>query len=316
MNAFSAKSLNLRVRKEIMKILLQFPEGLKKLAFEEAGRLEKEGHEVFVSSAECFGACDLALEEAKAVGAKKIIHWGHSDFGVKSRIPVEYREYPIQIDAEKISAMVLPKLSKFKKIGLLTTVQHVGQLDELRQELERAGKTVLVGKGVRTRYPGQVLGCDFGAAKSIEAKVDCFVYFGGGLFHALADVGKPLLRADPFSGKVGWMDEELAKARSRRKGAMNALAVAKKVGILVSTKIGQKNTRGALVIKKELEEVGKICLLLVANKLEFNGLANFGSFDCFVNTACPRISDDTELAGKPVINLQDARVVARMLVKK
>ena len=297
-----------------MRILLQFPEGLKKLAFEEAGRLEKEGHEVFVSSAECFGACDLALDEAKAIGAKKIIHWGHSDFGVKPRIPVEYREYPIRIDVKKIPALALPKLSKFNKIGLLTTVQHIGQVDGVKQELERAGKIVFIGKGAKAKYPGQVLGCDFGAAKSIEPEVDCFLYFGGGLFHALADVGKPVLRADPFSGKAEWMDEGIRGARRRMKGAMNALAMAKCVGILVSSKPGQKNTGGALAIKKELEEAGKRCLLLVANKIEFGHLANFGSLDCFVNTACPRISDDSELAGKPVINLQDARLVAKMLL--
>jgi 2-(3-amino-3-carboxypropyl)histidine synthase len=298
-----------------MRILLQFPEGLKKLAFIEAAKLEGEGHEVYVSSAECFGACDIALDEARAIGAKKIIHWGHSDFRVKSKIPVEYKEYPIKVDVERIVGMALPELAKYKRIGIVTTVQHIGQLSQLKSELERAGKVVLVGKGKLARYEGQVLGCDVGAARAIEREVDCIVYFGGGLFHALIDVNKPVLRADPFSGKVEWMDGEIENARKQRKGAMNALVLAKSVGILVTTKPGQKNPKGAIKIRKALGDIGKKCLVLVANKLEFSSLVNFGKFDCYVNTACPRLSDDSELAGKPIINLHDAMLVVKMVKK-
>ncbi len=314
-----------------MRILLQFPEGLKRLAFEEAAKLEKEGHEVFVSSAECFGACDLALEEAKAVGAKKIIHWGHSDFRVKSRIPVEYKEYSVKVDVKKAVGQALPELSKFKKIGLVTTVQHISQLPEIKLELERAGKTVFIGKGSLAKYPGQVLGCDAGAARSIVGEVECIVYFGGGLFHARIDVDKfpqrfgrignsdfqsnekPVLKVDPFSGQVVWMDDEIEKARKLRRGAMNALVLANNVGILITTKPGQKNTGQAVKIKKELGNVGKKCLLLVANRIDFETLKNFGSFDCYVNTACPRIADDSGLAGKPVINFQDAMLVVKLV---
>lgn len=296
-----------------MRILLQFPEGLKKLAFEEAAKLEREGHEVFVSSSPCFGACDLALDEARAIGAKKIIHWGHSDFGVKSKIPVEYREYPMEVNTEVILPRVLEKLGVFTSIGLLTTIQHTGQLAEIKGELERSGKTVFVGQGSKTKHPGQVLGCDAGAAKSIEGRVNCFLYFGGGLFHPLMDVDRPVLRADPFSGKVEWLDEEISRAKKRRKAGMSALVQAKRIGILVSTKPGQVNAKQALLAKKALEERGKACTLLVANFIDFSSIRNFGSFDCYVNTACPRLSDDSELAGKPIINFQDAIEVAKML---
>ena len=65
----------------MMKILLQFPEGLKQKAVEIAKKYEKKGDVVFLSAAPCYGACDLALDEARAIGAKKIIHFGHSPFG-------------------------------------------------------------------------------------------------------------------------------------------------------------------------------------------------------------------------------------------
>jgi 2-(3-amino-3-carboxypropyl)histidine synthase len=298
-----------------MRILLQFPEGLKKLAFEEARALEKKGHEVLVSSSPCFGACDLALEEAKAVGAHKIIHWGHSDFGVRSRIPVEYREYPMNVEVKEIIEEAIGRLGENRMIGLITTVQHAKQIPEIKRELLKAGKKAILGKGLRTKYPGQVLGCDSWAAKSIEAKVDCFLYFGGGLFHPLIEAKKPVLRADPFSGEVKWIDEEMRLAKRRRNAGMASLVSARTVGILISTKPGQKNIKRAEKAKEKLEKSGKECMLLVSNFIDFSSLRNFGPIDCYVNTAGPRLSDDSEAAGKPIINFHDAIEVAKMLVK-
>ncbi|MFH1447705.1 MAG: diphthamide biosynthesis enzyme Dph2 [Candidatus Micrarchaeota archaeon] len=299
-----------------MRILLQFPEGLKRLALEEAGRLERKGNEVFISSSPCFGACDIALDEARAIRAKKIIHWGHSDFGVKAGIPVEYVEYPIPVDLKRVLPKVLLKLREFGRVGLVTTVQHIPQLKDLRRELQKHGKTVLVSKGTRTKYPGQILGCDVGAAKSIDDRVDCFLYLGGGFFHPLMDVESPVLKADPFSGEVKWMDDGIRQARRRRKGAMAALISAKNVGILISTKTGQKDIRCSLAVKRRLERTDKRCVLLVSNFVDFASLTNFGKLDCYVNTACPRLSDDYELAGKRIINYRDAMIVAKILEGK
>ncbi len=61
-------------------ILLQFPEGLKQEALAYATRLEKEGYEVYLFAGLSFGACDLAIDEAKRIGAKTLIHFGHLPF--------------------------------------------------------------------------------------------------------------------------------------------------------------------------------------------------------------------------------------------
>ena len=50
-----------------MKILLQFPEGLKQHALKYAEKLEKEGDSVFISCSPTYGACDIAIDEAKAI---------------------------------------------------------------------------------------------------------------------------------------------------------------------------------------------------------------------------------------------------------
>jgi len=296
-----------------MRLLLQFPEGLKKLALEKAKEYEKQGHEVFISSAQCFGACDIALEEARAVKADKIIHFGHAEF-MKVPFPVEYVEYPLDVEYEGVMKKALGELGKYEKIGLITTVQHVHQLPELRAFLEKAGKKVFIGKGALAKHEGQVLGCDTLAASSIAKDVDCFLYFGGGQFHPLGvEAGKPVLIADPFSNSVKWLDAKSAEKRT--KGLLTRAVDAKRFGILVSTKIGQNNLKGAEEAKRKIEASGREAEILVSNFIDFDALENFQSFDAYVNTACPRMRDDFERAKKPVLNLGDLALLLRLIEK-
>ncbi len=292
-----------------MRVLLQFPEGLKKLALAKARELEEKGVEAFVSSSPCYGACDLAMEEAKAVGAQKIIHYGHSgmvEVAKKEGVEIEYEEYPLEINAEKIALKIIEKI-KHEKIGLLTTVQHAKQLNEIKKLLELEGKKVFVGKSARTKYEGQILGCDYEAAKNIEEKVDCFVVVCGGKFHFLAiETEKPVFHASVNGESVEEASEEIKQWRKRMKGMLLKAIEAKSFGIIVSTKIGQKNLEKAREIKKKLEAKGRKATILVSNETNFDSLKNFMSFDCFVNTACPRICEDYERLEKPIINMKQA----------
>ncbi|RLG20021.1 diphthamide biosynthesis enzyme Dph2 [Candidatus Micrarchaeota archaeon] len=297
-----------------MRLLLQFPEGLKAQALEKAREYEEQGHEVFISSAPCFGACDLALEEAKAVKADKIIHFGHSEF-TDSPVPVEYIEYPMDVKYDAVMKKALKKLKKYKRIGLLTTVQHVHQIPELREALEKAGKQVKLGKGRLAKYEGQVLGCDAGAASSIADGVDAFLYFGGGEFHpGGVNVEKPLLIANPFSKAVEWFD--LKRNEKFRKGRLTRALLAKTFGILVSTKAGQFNVEIAQEAKRKIEEQGKRAEILVSNYIDFDALQNFRSFDAYINTACPRLRDDQERAKAPVLNMDDLAELLKLLDSK
>jgi 2-(3-amino-3-carboxypropyl)histidine synthase len=192
-------------------------------------------------------------------------------------------------------------------------VQHIGQLGDIRKLLEVKGKKVFIGKhGSRAKYDGQILGCDWGSVKSIEEKVDCFVYFGGGVFHPLGGAiatEKPFLAVDPFSGKVRWMGEERRKELRRRRGALLAAVEAKRFGVVCSTKPGQFNFKKALAIKKKLEESGKSAEILVCNELNYESLNNFLEVDCFVNTACPRVVEDYGRLRKPILNAEEIKKI-------
>ena len=307
-----------------MRILLQFPEGLKQEALLYASRLTSQGHEVFLSAAACYGACDLALDEARAIKAKKLIHYGHAEFSRVSvpGLKVEYVPYFAELDWKATGVMLqkatsLLRESGAKKLSLVFPVQHLKNAARVQSALEAEGFSVALGKGgAHVRHAGQVLGCDGTAAYAGEARsADTVVYFGGGKFHPTGiPAGKPVLCADPHLQDAYWITDEIAKQEKRRKGSILAASEARTFGILLSTKNGQFNLAGAQLARKLLEKKGRRAEILVANEFSPLALANFLKFGAYINTACPRISDDREAYGKPVVNIADIKRLLELLL--
>jgi 2-(3-amino-3-carboxypropyl)histidine synthase len=287
-----------------LRILLQFPEGLKQEALKHAKKLEAEGHEVFVSASPSFGACDIAVDEAKRIGADKIVHFGHAEFKPVD-FKVEYVEYGIYAPLDVLYKS-LKLLEKYDSLCIVTTIQHVQQLGEIRKFYEEHGKKVSFNKPSGfTKVDGQILGCDPGNVASLDSSVDAFLYFGGGSFHpicALMQTKKPFFIADPFRDKVEEISELREVINKRSRGKVLASLKAKSFGILVSTKTGQYNMELAKTLKRSIEAIGADAAILVANTFDFDSLNNMLEFDAFVNTACPRVgSDDTERLRRPLL---------------
>lgn len=289
------------------KILLQVPEGLKGKVLSIAKELEKQGNEVLISCEPCYGACDLRDSEAKRLGCEKIIHYGHSKF-VESEIPVEYEEMKYK---KNIQLKEIGKLENFKKIGLISAVQFVDSLPQIKKQLEEAGKEVLIGKpDNKNLYDGQILGCNISAAKSIEKKIDCFLFLGTGRFHPIGvavNSKKPVFIFDVEKNKI----EEAEKERFlKQKIATIELARDAKVfGILISTKPGQMNLKAAEQIKKRIEKAEKTGYVLVLDEVKPEKLEGL-QLEAYINTACPRIAiEDRTLFKKPILNLDEAAEV-------
>jgi len=311
-------------KSDCMRFLLQFPEGLKQEALEHAARLSLQGHEVFLSAAACYGACDLALDEARHIKARKLIHFGHAEFS-RMHVPglkIEYVPYYAELDWKATSAMLekaahLLHAAKAKNLSLVFPVQHLNNAERVREHLKEAGFSVATGKGgTHTRAAGQVLGCDGTAAYSGAAHAaDAVVYFGGGKFHPTGiPEGKMVLCADPHLMDAYWITDEIARQQKRKNGALLSASQARTFGILLSTKPGQMNLAGAQLAKKLLEKKGSRAEILVANEFSPLALANFLKFGAYINTACPRISDDREAYGKPVVNIADIKRLLELMV--
>jgi len=298
-----------------MRILLQFPEGLKDKALKYARDLERQGNEVFVSASPTFGACDLALDEAKNIKADRLVHFGHTEFH-KVEFNVEYVEFKMDAPLSMLEDS-LRFLTDFNVLGIVTNVQHIHQLQDIKKFYERNGKRVIIGRPYSfARYEGQILGCDAGSSASIDGQIDAHLYFGGGLFHplgALLATTKPFLVIDPFAGRIEFIDRLREQYGRRSRGKILASLDMKKVGILFSTKNGQQNMQLAKMLKHRIESEGLEAQILVANTFDFDSLNNMMEFDAFVNTACPRLAiDDTERIMKPLLSANELMEVLKM----
>jgi 2-(3-amino-3-carboxypropyl)histidine synthase len=220
----------------------------------------------------------------------------------------------MHISAE-IEEDVLPSVKRIieklpERIGLLTTVQHISQIGKVKEFLESKGKKVFIGRGKKTKYPGQILGCDFDAAKSVSGDVDVFLYIGTGRFHPLGVVlytGRDVLAANPLTKEIEkYGKKDIESIEKRKKGALIKFYSAKRIGIIVSTKPGQSRLKEALLLKKRLKD--KECYLFITDTLDFSELENFPFIECYINTMCPRIGmDDTVRAAKPIVNMDDIK---------
>ena len=301
-----------------MRILLQFPEGLKQHALKYAKKLEARDNEIFISCSPTYGACDIAIDEARAIGAEKIIHFGHAEFAPdmqKLEFPVEYIEYKITVSLSILEDS-LQNLKEFNSIALITTVQHIDQIQDIKHFYEKNGKKINIGRpNAFAKYDGQILGCDSGSVNSVEDSSDCIVYFGGGMFHpisALLSTKKPFFAIDPFLHKIQNLDFLRDKYKKRSRGKIMQALSASKFGIIASTKNGQMQLTTANVIETAIKNNGLYAKILITNNIDFDSLNNLLEFDAFVNTACPRISEDNERIRKPLLNANELYEVLRL----
>jgi 2-(3-amino-3-carboxypropyl)histidine synthase len=308
------KRLQEEIRKRKPKIVfLQLPEGLKPAAPRLASVVEQAGALPIVSSDPCYGACDLPVSEAKLLGADLIIHYGHTPMTLNTEVPVVYVEAKAKIGIKEALKEALPYLESWSKIGLVTTVQHIHQLDEAKSLLEAAGKTVFVGNADPTKHSGQVIGCDFGNAQSVSDKVEAYLFVGGGRFHAMGvalATGKPTVIADPYEKMAYPIQDQARRVIMQRWGNISEAKEAKSFGVLISLKSGQMRLRAAMDIKEKLEQNGLKTTLFALREVTPSALMQFPSIDAFVNTACPRLSlDDAPHFGKPLLYLNEALVL-------
>ncbi len=297
------------------RVLIQLPEGLKPEGPRLASLVEKAGALAIVSADPCYGACDLAIQEAESLGAELIVHFGHSKMAfIHERVPVVYIEAKTEASLRAAVEKAVPLLESWRRIGLVTTVQHVDMLGEARETLLKAGKSVTVGAAGRLVYPGQVTGCDYSNANAVKNDVDAFLFIGGGRFHAIGvalATLKPTVVADPYERRAFPVDSEAQKIVKQRAASIQQAKKSECFGIIIGLKSGQKRQEKALQVRDKLEKAGKKTTLLALRELTPEALMEFPTLNAFINTACPRISlDDASKFQKPVLTINEALVVA------
>jgi 2-(3-amino-3-carboxypropyl)histidine synthase len=281
------------------KVALQGPDGIKDELINYADKLRQNEIEPVIIGASTFGACGIADEKAERMGADALIHVGHTRF-----------LHPEGQDMDDFNVFYLPYredrdlMSVLKEhyeeieedtVGLVGVTQYMDRADKAREFLESKGYEVVEGQtGLRTTEPGQVLGCDAGAAHNIAEKVDAFVFLGSGHFHPsqVSETGEKVYVVDPYEEHI-WIEPPNSLDDETR--AEHARVIKhkdkKKWGIVTSSKKGQNYMRAVQIAKEKLEKHGKDVYIFVEDRIFEPDYKGYG-IDIYVNCACPRMTKD------------------------
>ncbi len=182
------------------------------------------------------------------------------------------------------------------KIGLLYTIQYKDLAFKIKEELERRGFTVIIGKSRYIDNPGQVLGCDALAAINVKDRIDSFLLIGNGFFHpieVLQKTKKEVVVYDPVTGDIRkYSPEEVKKREIFEKISYGNFLSSHRIGIVITIKPGQFAMKEAEKLKKRLIENGKEVYLFIGDNLSLDEINNFPDIDFWIFVACPRIFDD------------------------
>ena len=296
--------------KKPKRVLLQLPEGLKKDGLRIASLItNKTSSEVILSGEPLWGACDVAITEAKTLGCDLIVIYGHAPF-MKVRFPVIYLEARYEKNISKMLAKSYDNLKNYKSIALATSVQHIHQIAKVKEFFESKGIKVSVpeAKG-HSFYDGQVLGCEYNSLKTLKADA---IFIIANKFHALGaalSTNKPVILLDPFNEEITNMSYEKNKIIKQRGAAIEKARQAKKIGIIIGTKIGQKFGSFESV-KEKLKKMNKEYVLISMSEITNDKLINLHDIEAFIELACPRIAlVAAALFDKPILTIREFSVL-------
>ena len=298
------------------RVLLQLPDGMRPFAVQMVNAITSAiKTKVFLSGNSCYGACDISIDQARGLDIDLIVHYGHTQYVGDFEIPVLYIMASIDVDVSQLVEAVVPSLTEYKTIGLATTVQHVHQIEEIKDALKEAGVSGVIGDGIGTTpIDGQILGCSYGTVIAVKEDVEAFLYIGGGKFHPsgiVMSTGKPVILANPYNGEVSKIDEnDLMDLAKRRVAAVTHAKDATVFGFLVSSKPGQRHLQRAEEYVQRLTELGKIAVILYMDEVRPEHVNNYTEPEVLVNTACPRITiDGIDGIDRPMLTLNELDVV-------
>jgi len=292
-------------------IALQVPEGLKRRAYQIAKDLEsKAGAEVLVVAEPCFGACDVPSSLFDMVDV--IVNVGHSPIpSLKFSKPVLFvparSKVPLADQLRKSVGMLQ------EPVGVLASSQHLAELDEVIEGLESMGIKAKLGEGDgRISHFGEILGCNYSAATSIQKNVNSYLLIGSGAFHAIGvhlATGRKVVVLDPNLEEPREIDQVKDKILRQRHAVIEKAEKARTFGIIVGEKVGQRRIRRARELRKLLRWKKKDAALILMDKFDPEKLRSLG-FDAYVSTACPRIAiDDVAMYDKPLLTPQELEIV-------
>lgn len=206
-------------------------------------------------------------------------------------IPAKSKAEPKEEVIEK-SAKKLPE-----KIALVYSIQYMPFAEKIKKEFEeKYDKEVTLFQ--------QVLGCS-NIKPSLTEDTQAILLIGSGLFHALELYHESKIPVYILEGGDNFKEitkKDIEKFEKTKKASYMNFLNADRVGVVITTKPGQKRFSRALDLKEKLEQkFNKKAYLFIADEINISEFENFSEIQAWVNTACPRM----DVMSNKIINAQD-----------
>jgi len=190
------------------------------------------------------------------------------------------------------SALKLPG----RTISLASTIQYLDFVPKISNYLKKKGKKIIIKKGAK--FPAHIIGCN---PSAFDKKADALLLLADGKFHALNNA--ILLDKEIYIFNLDSLEkitkQEISRIKAKIKAKQSKFLLYNDIGIIISTKPGQKYPH-AFRLKEKLEKKGKKAYVFQADTLNPQELENF-PIKIWINTACPGIGIEQE----NIINLRD-----------
>lgn len=204
---------------------------------------------------------------------------------------------------------------RYSTVSLLTTSQHLHQIQCVKEIFNQYGYTVIIGRGKGQLNDAQVFGCEFYPAFDSIDKVDAFMFLGQSMFHCAgiaASTGKPTYMLDPYFQQYTQVNDFAIQMQKKSVLAVYKALDCEKIGIIIGLKEGQFSKLRALELRKSFQKEGKNVQLIALTDITDERLQNFKDIDVFVQVACPRIGSDNSFS-KLVLSVPEATALLKLM---
>jgi 2-(3-amino-3-carboxypropyl)histidine synthase len=195
-----------------------------------------------------------------------------------------------------INLKALDKL-KGKTISLAATIQYIDLVTKVKSYLESKGKKIIIKQGAH--HKAHILGCN---SSALDKTADTILIITDGKFHAINNaiqIQKPI---HIFNAKT--LDKitqaEIDTHNKKTLAKQKKFLTSKKVGLLISTKHGQRHKQISK-IKSKIEKQNKTVYIFESNNINTKEFENFPQIKIWINTACFGLARDDP----KIINLSD-----------
>ncbi|MBI2648654.1 MAG: diphthamide synthesis protein [Thaumarchaeota archaeon] len=264
----------------------------------------------------CYGICDTVDGDVERLDADLAFNIGHNATVERIGDYTYLIEAKDDVKFDSVIERAIPIMRGYRKIGLATFSQHLGELEPVKKRLEAAGFDVSTGRENSLLRESQIFGCDFSTVYPIKDEVDAFCFLGESEFHAVGlalSTDKPTYLLDPYLDEVRDMKAEAEERRRRAILSVYKALDASVFGVITGMKEGQKMLGRSRWITRRLEMHGRKVVQFAMREITAERLAPYRDIDAFVQTACPRISIDGFTFDRPVLSIPQADALVRLL---